>query len=587
MGISSDGDPRLLSAMKSNMNIGLSPLSEEELNIIIINDTIYIQDTTHIGTKMRNRLLKPSVSLPFGTKAISISHLKLLLKLSPKDQHGLVQSDICPNDRQNYKSLQKVMELRVTDALKKNVIDSEATIVYISICRNVTSSFLDGKLTPLDRIYRIWHSVFILRIWRNFIIQSKNYSLAENFISPNAHACIEVNAIGLIQLIVVLRNNGSPEMFIPYIFDSQPCERTFRQMRSMGTMNWTKINFTIMELLHMIERVELQNDIIYDKLAGTVNFPRVKIDQNKYTVHQLPQNSDIVEMVGMALKDAKHICNKFGMSFEETVTECPLRTTHPRTGQHRNQNEEDVSPDDLEDLVDECLDESTLDRPLNLRHNVINDNTSIGENSKFIQICDEDGTIKNVLKSSIVWLLSDQTKKLSNDRLKRVQAIPLQKISKRQKIEHDFNNQGIDVLKKDEIMIGEWCVFSHDSSTVDGIVDECVKDILIGSVYSFRYVEGRTQKDKQYHLDYAPVKPNLEQNEEENLPNIEVLSNWYLLRNDGTLITLNCNCIFFINIKNYLATTEMPNKNVVNSNETILKLSENVKDCLITFLQEE
>lgn len=70
-------------------------------------------------------------------------------------------------------------------------------------------------------------------------------------------------------------------MFIPYLFDSQPRDSTFRQLRSLGTMNWTRINFSLMECLQMVERIELENDIVYSKLSKKVLFPRAKMNQEK------------------------------------------------------------------------------------------------------------------------------------------------------------------------------------------------------------------------------------------------------------------------------------------------------------------
>lgn len=99
MGISSDGDGRSLEAMKCEGKINLNPLDKDELKLIGATDYIFLQDPTHIGTKLRNRLLKASILLPFGTKAISVGHLKALLQNAPKDVHGLVQSYVMPQDR--------------------------------------------------------------------------------------------------------------------------------------------------------------------------------------------------------------------------------------------------------------------------------------------------------------------------------------------------------------------------------------------------------------------------------------------------------------------------------------------------------
>lgn len=116
----------------------------------------------HIGTKLRNRLLKALCILAMGNKIVSNAHLKILLKNVSKNIHGLVQSDICPQDRQNYASLEKVMHDRCIKAMEENIIDSEATVMYLKLCKMITSSFLDENMNVNDRIYNIWYSNVIL-----------------------------------------------------------------------------------------------------------------------------------------------------------------------------------------------------------------------------------------------------------------------------------------------------------------------------------------------------------------------------------------------------------------------------------------
>lgn len=152
--------------MRNNSKLDLEHILNEDSEE---DEPSYIQDPKHIGTKLRNRYLKPSVVLPIGNKQISVSHLKVLINTVPKDEHGLTLKDICPDDRQNYDALEKVMNQRVSNALIKYVPDSEGTVIYIKICQQVTSSFIDNDLTPLERIYRSSHSVFFLRGWRKWI----------------------------------------------------------------------------------------------------------------------------------------------------------------------------------------------------------------------------------------------------------------------------------------------------------------------------------------------------------------------------------------------------------------------------------
>lgn len=592
LGISSDGDSRSLGAMKTEANFNLNPLVEEEFKLIGAISSIFIQDPTHIGTKLRNRLLKSSILLPFGSKAISLTHLKLLLQNVPKDIHGLVPSDILPEDRQNFKSLEKIMENRVIEALKKYVLDSDATIEYLKICRSATSCCMDQKLQPLERIFYIWRTVFVLRIWADYLEQSGSYSVDKNFISQNAYDCIEVNAICLTRLVINLRNHDKSDMFMPHLYDSQPCERTFRQLRSMGTINWTKINFSLLELIHLIERIELQNDIVYEKLANVVRFPRVPIDQQelKDAEHfKLPSDPDIFMAIKSALDDAVQITSKFGMNFDQNnIPKCRSRMPHVARHNFKSNDgsESDTTASASDDELDDGYAESIMNRTeeLNLRtyNDAINDEVLLSENSKYIKLNESDGSSKVVLKSSIVWLLSESRDKLSSDRLKRVQGTQPQKIKiKRQKISQ--NTEADAFFKSDEICIGDWCVFRLDNTSSNTCkpnitlpAESAIGNVLIGSVLAFRFCTGKTEKDRQYHHDFVKIETQ----------NIEVLSTWYTVDINGILQSLSINSNFFVDLQNYVATTTIP---VFDENIQSLSLTRNTKgnisQCILNFMK--
>lgn len=163
--------------------------------------------------------------------------------------------EICSDDRQNFKSMEKVMVANVLIALSQHMNDSCGTIMYLKLCSQVVTSFNEFDINPLERVYRIWHATYFLRIWRLWLLNSKNslggndgldygtHSLHDNFISPNAYSCIEINAHNLVRIIRNLRDSEMQELFLTFLFANQPCEETFRQLRSMRTINFTKINF--------------------------------------------------------------------------------------------------------------------------------------------------------------------------------------------------------------------------------------------------------------------------------------------------------------------------------------------------------
>lgn len=185
IGSSSDGDNRLLSAMKLKTKFDLVP----RLDLIgrCVRETICVQDTIHIGTKLRNRILNASILLCIGNRVVSTAHIQFLLNTVEKAVHALVQTDLYPEDRQNFKSLEKLMEERVLNALEQYVVDSEATKTYFMLCKLITSAYLDMNLKPIERIYKIWYAVYFIRGWRKWILSQTDYTLGENFITNNAY----------------------------------------------------------------------------------------------------------------------------------------------------------------------------------------------------------------------------------------------------------------------------------------------------------------------------------------------------------------------------------------------------------------
>lgn len=177
VGKSTDGDPRCLSAMVYEASLP---------NQIGIRTT---QDHIHIGTKARNRLLKPNIILPMGTHKVSIDHLKSLIRTTQKSVHGLTYSDVFPIDRMNYDSFDKLVQEKVLKALDKQVPESKATIQYLRIFRDIIASYLQYDLKPLERIALIWRGIYFLRIWRTFLEKSSHYNVNKNFITYNTYVC--------------------------------------------------------------------------------------------------------------------------------------------------------------------------------------------------------------------------------------------------------------------------------------------------------------------------------------------------------------------------------------------------------------
>lgn len=419
-GYASDADTRLMTVMC------------HRTQFIMNYDSKTVQDSVHIATKLRNRLLNDRISLHMGTHKVTVDHLKTLVKKVPKEVHGLSLHDACPNDRQNFASYEKIVSKRVLQALEGNVPDCQGTIKYLQICHDVTSSYMEHDLKPTDRIIRIWRAVYFCRIWREYIRSSKRHNLKTNFLTAPAYQCIEINARNMIELIRKFRDSNTPQFFIPTLFQSQTCEKIFRLFRSMGTMSFTKINFSTLELLYMVGRVEALNEIMYFKLlnSGCV-FPKLEVDTRKTKIYNLPTEGELLCALRQARISAMEDARNFGMSLdEETLGNYAF---HRRAFIHGVGNDDDEdSIDDDEEADDQLLiGETEEDDFISSTFQDQEEPNGIfseddGRNTRrldrlFTEIITENGSKRNIRKSSLVWLLSDDYCKLSNDRLKRVQ----------------------------------------------------------------------------------------------------------------------------------------------------------------------
>lgn len=394
-GWSSDGDPKLLAAMCAKM-------STSNGNFIVTQDPI------HLGNKLRNRTLKLNIRLPMGSFDVSIIHLQQLVKDVQKSVHGLSQIDVCPIDRMNFDSFEKIIDDRVLEALQVHIKNSDATIQYLKIARDVTSSFLLHDLTPNERIFRMWHGVYFMRIWRQFILSSKRYTMKENFITSNAYVSSELNARNLIYLIKKFRDAKKEGFFLPAIFDSQCCEKMFRIFRSMGSPEYTKINFSIHELMFMVGRVEVLNDIAYIKLADeNITFPNKRT--GKTTIYPLPTDDEIDTTVADAKREAIKNAAKLAMNTVNNIDEYVFHYNQDIFDQL--EDDEERQPEDIDgnEIMQTLTDDDSLDAQL------------CDENSPYLIVRDENGIKRKIRKSTYVWMLSEPSERISNDRLRRVQ----------------------------------------------------------------------------------------------------------------------------------------------------------------------
>lgn len=432
----SDSDPKFNSAMRRHLKLGqcTSPLpewfnAEYSFNINFVT----FQDEEHIGTKFRNRVLNREMKI--GKYKITVDHLNTVIKSYPKNEHNLCASTVAPTDRQNFDSVLRICDEKVINLLR-NVSESEGIILYLKVLSNILRSFLDMRLSPIERIRLLWFSTFVLRIWKKFITSHDTYTLEKHFISLNSYTCVEINAHSIINLISFLRDQKLDHLFHPEMFGSQQCESIFRQIRSMSSTYSTVTNSSLLEIIQKLSKIELQNEISHIKLKG-FNFPRIGLQSSSYypTVDrngqdrynftwQLPTENEIIKEIELAKIEAIEYAESVGIPVKPTDSYiCKFPILKKKTCPEEAVNREDDTlsePSTGDDMDKELL---QLFSDINLReysHKKVSG--KIDQKSQFVKVRNKKGEVFYVKKHTLCWLFGKSTSKLSSDRVLRVMA---------------------------------------------------------------------------------------------------------------------------------------------------------------------
>lgn len=367
--IATDGDSKPLLAMKILSKIGQSDKEYFDCEWYACGgyvETTFVQDTIHIITKLRNRLLTCSRIYPIGLNIVSKSHLQYLIENISKDKHLLTSYDIEPKDKQNYLSAEKICSENTIKCLIEYVPGSEATVTYLKAMRGVLLAFSDDNLHSTERIYQIWKAVFLFRAWRSWLLnsekinpsdkKSKNfYTLKDNFISSNCYTCVELNAHALVKIIldedsaVGNSNSENKEVFFSDLYASQPCESMFRQVRSFTSTFSTVVNFNMIDILHRVKKLQMQSDII-NQSKGLIKFPRFdkKVEKTSNTVIQKLNRAAITCEIEKAKKDVICDLEKLGIDTSKLNFRCQVK---PVFEQNILELDSDLDDSDEEDSM--------------------------------------------------------------------------------------------------------------------------------------------------------------------------------------------------------------------------------------------
>ena len=392
-----DGDSRLLRAMRVTMNMVVDPLASQynlnrSLNHQKLSDSLSkwlyvkqvptvlcVQDTVHIGVKLKSRLLKPSITLPLGRYIATSSHLAILMKTVGREKHGLRCKDLNHQDKQNFDAVENIIN---ASHLLDSMPDAVGTKQYIGIMHSVVNSYLDKSLKPEQRLQDIWYSVFFLRYWRQWVLSHPKFNLINNFITSNTYMCVEINAHALLMCLINLKekHNSPSSSFVPWNFGSQSCERMFRALRSMTSTFSTVINFSMMGILQRLNKLYIQEELHSHvaKEEHGIRFPRQEVFGRKKDGSRQYTNTPISEITEESLVAAlKRAEIKAQESMELLGMACDLQKSNkwntPPLADYMIVIDEKSADEDSDDEGNEEPDENNEDILINNAENVLED----------------------------------------------------------------------------------------------------------------------------------------------------------------------------------------------------------------------
>lgn len=300
----------------------------------------------------------------------------------------------------------------------------------------------------------------------------------------------------------------------------------------------------------MIRRLEVQSDLLFTKLPA-LNIPLPKLEtknaSHKTKIYVLPSDDEIERCLERAnvrdIRSAIDDASSFGIHVDPSdiqTTSIPVSKLNSDidTENYNSDDEDELEKDDLQNQDDNDQDVS-FHREV---EEILKANEESTKETSYVTMVDHTGVMKSVRKSTVVWLMSEGGRKISSDRLKRVQettqalnqslpdAAPLDTESKIKCM----------VQRKNHIKIGEWCFFKYEGMKNSRPVDTDI--ICLGLILAFKYVNGKSEREKSYKGEVVYL-------DDESIENTEALASWYQINDTARFVPVETENHRFLKIK--------------------------------------
>jgi hypothetical protein len=264
----SDGDKRRVKCMVDSAKRGtygpdrpdFLVKAEMENGLPLLMD----QDPPHCAKKHRNPILNASRDVFWGVCIATKNHLKLVMLVFTKEEHGLLEEDVNVKDKQNVASVQRIAFPKVRRCLERLQAGHKGAdgTYYQEDCRG-TIAHLEVLWTYLEIFYgrdslqnRVKYAAFVsnMLFYGSEFIKHRGlgHTLKRNWVTRESQLDMLISCQSAVNLIRTMRD------FFPHLpvaldrFGTDCCEDTFSLL---GQQVINKHNFSFGEALERLSHV--------------------------------------------------------------------------------------------------------------------------------------------------------------------------------------------------------------------------------------------------------------------------------------------------------------------------------------------
>jgi hypothetical protein len=264
----SDGDKKRVKCMVESLERGEYGLDKPSFvmraEVVGGRPLLMDQDSLHCAKKLRNPLLNATRDIFWGQHMATKNHLKLVIQVFSKEEHGLLEEDVDVRDKQNFPAVQRIAFPKVRACLQKLQEgytredgqffqeDCRGTAVHLEVIGSYLEVFF-GRGTLWERVLDASFVVHMLFLGSAYIRnRGLGHTLKRNWLTREGQLDTLISCHAAVNLIRLGRD------FFPHLpialdrFGTDCCEDMFSLL---GQQVKNKHNFTFGEALERITHI--------------------------------------------------------------------------------------------------------------------------------------------------------------------------------------------------------------------------------------------------------------------------------------------------------------------------------------------